>query len=188
MRIAMDTTLIDYPYRLLITYAANMARRLDYPSSEARKLLKEVGMGDGFQDVRECDATASIIEFVTEARLSRVTWEKFRKAMDKLSQAVASVPPNLLARRVQRLGEYLGLAREDVLLLEMWLFLSESYGIQRLLEFVTQDAWRDCGSYSMHVTNCHVPFALGMGVETFRQRLDMDAPLVGLRSRGAQSG
>ena len=60
---------IDYPNRLLNTYASNMARRLDYPSSEARKLLKEVGMGDGFQDVRECEATGSFIEFVTEARL-----------------------------------------------------------------------------------------------------------------------
>ena len=156
MRIAKGSTTIDYTDRLLVTYAANMARRLDYPSLEACKLLKEVGMGDGFQHARECDATRRFIEFVTEVRLSRVTWEKFRKAMDELSQAVASVSPNLLARRVQRLGEYLELTREDVLFLEMWLFLSDSYGIQRLLEFVAPDAWRDCGSYSMHVTNCYV--------------------------------
>ena len=169
---------IDYADRLLITYAANMARRLDYPSSEARKLLKEAGMGDAFRHVRECEATSRFIEFVSEARLSRVTWEKFREAMDELSQAVANVPPDLLARRVHHLGELLGLAREDVLILEFWLFAGESYGIQRLLEFVAHDGWRRPGSHSVHVTNCHVPFALGMGVETFRQRLSMDAPLV----------
>ena len=43
MRTAEGGTPIDYTDRLLITYAANMAERLDYPSSEARKLMKEVG-------------------------------------------------------------------------------------------------------------------------------------------------
>ena len=173
-----DTAMpIHYEHRLLITYAANIARRLDYPSREARRLFKEVASGEGFLDVRACASTKDFIGFVSKASLSDDTWERFRKALDELSQATSKVPPNLLARRLRRLGEVLGLTREDVLILGAWLFGSHCYGIEHLLNFVRfGDACRVI-RYTEHVNDCILPHALGMAVAAFRQRLDPDAPL-----------
>ena len=44
---------LAYEYRLLFTYAANLARRIRYPSDRADKLMKEVVLGKSFAELRE---------------------------------------------------------------------------------------------------------------------------------------
>ena len=169
---------INYEHHLLIAYAANIARWLSYPSRQARRLMKEVASGETFAEVRESELTRPVIGFVSESRQSADNWRKVQNALETLAQVTSEIGPNLLARRVRDLAQVLGLTREDVLILEAWLFWSESYRIQRMLLFAYKG---DFDQYAhlreVDINNARLPQALGMNVEAFRQRFDPDAPL-----------
>lgn len=134
---------LAYEDRLLFTYAANLARRIRYPSDRAGKLMKEVVLGKSFAELREVVKPSqplfkiisrlSELPCLDEARYGDDRWQKFCRTLNELESAIGSIPPNLPARRVRILGELLKLTPEDIRVLGAYLFevqLSEPHDVQ----------------------------------------------------------
>ena len=183
---------IRYEDRLLLTYAANLARRTSYSPEKADLLMREVYAGDSFTDIRDrafSEPSFRVLSGLTrsdnsdrchENRAGGEEWNTFREELDRLKEATEGVPPDLLARRIRRLGGYLNLEREDIGILEAWLFETHSAAISRFLDFMVSDFnIHRCHHFQgVKVGDRNISQMLGMSVQKFRERLGPASPLV----------
>ena len=181
---------LGYEYRLLLTYAANLARRTRYPSDRAGKLMQEVVLGETFAELREVVEPSQLLfkkisrllelPCLDEARHGDDRWREFCGALGELESAAGSIPPSLPARRVRILGELLKLTPEDIRVLEAYLFEAHSPTVGRFIDFVREEfgepVRRHCGF--VRVGDPHFAHMLGIPLRTFQDCLGPDSPLV----------
>ncbi len=181
---------LGYEYRLLLTYATNLARRTRYPSDRAGKLMQEVVLGETFAELREVVEPSQLLfkkisrllelPCLDEARHGDDRWREFCGALNELESAAGSIPPSLPVRRIRILGELLNLTPEDIRVLEAYLFEVQSPAVSRFIDFVRgefgESVSRHCGL--VRVGNPHFAHMLGIPLRTFQDRLGPDSPLV----------
>ena len=179
-----------YEHRLLLSYAANLARRTRFPSGRAITLMEEVLSGTSFAELRETESPEPPFQAVSrlselpcpdEARHGDDHWPRFCQLLGELESVAGRIPPSLSARRVCTLGNLLQLTPEDIRILEAHLFGVHSPAVNRFLDFVTDEFSAGGRRHYGHVVKVGDPgFAhmLGMSMRTFRDRLGPDSPLV----------
>ena len=183
---------IRYEDRLLLSYAANLARETRYSPEKAGLLMREVYAGDSFADLRDRASSEPPFRFLSgptrfdnsdrfhENRASEEEWRTFREGLDRLKEATEGIPPDLLARRICCLGRHLKLEREDIRILEAWVFKAHSAAISRFLEMMVSEfnTHRGHNFRCVRVGDRDISKMLGISAQKFRERLGPASPLV----------
>jgi len=167
-------TPLEYGHRLLVDWASSIIRSMRYPSEEARELLEEATSGDSFADLRTAEATAPILDFLLGS--GEESWQRFRKALDRLQEITGTIPPSLPARRIRELGQIFKLDDENIRILEVLLFSMFPGPAEAFLGFLldglrggSRTRYRSRG---LNADNRYLLRLLGMSRMEFRKRLD----------------
>ena len=172
--------LTAYVRRLALRYLVNAAARIRHRTPEATAFVRWV---------LECADHLALTGYAENPRLlerierhdevSGWEWERLREFLSSEYQAVNRVRPDRTARRIRRLGKYMGLASTDVALLELLLL----YATQPLIESMIDDIFCHrrfasiCREF-FNVGNPVLAHLLGISTGTLRRHLAMDSRLV----------
>ena len=134
--------------------------------AEHRDLLELEG------DVEERDEDPQVFE----RRLSAPEWRRLRRTLEGKHSACEGPPPDRTAQRLRFLGGELGLASEDVAILELLL----RYGAQPVLESLIEALGEGSRRHrlALNVSNPYLAGLLGLSSGAFQSRLTSDAPLM----------
>ena len=166
---------LKYEHRLLISYAANIAKRTAFPSAQANLLLNEATSGDSFAEIRECDSTNLIapdLEKVPDLH----DWSKLKSFFAEKRQATEDIPFDSMALRLRELGRLLELSDEDIQILEAFQYMKHSC-IEDFFYSLMKEHRRH-RYYEVKKDDHLIPHALGMTIQNYERRLRSDFPLV----------
>ena len=180
---------VDYEDHLFLAYTANIVRRVRFPSRDAEKLIEYLTERDGpsavqrhaedtLSSLRTCSRTGDSGRSVEKDREAAKAWRRFVATLEKAKVATSDVSPSPWSRRVRQLGGIIGLAPQDVAILEVCLFSAESRELHALLECFSTRFEGHYGIGALRLNQTALPHALEMPPEVWRQRFTLDAPLI----------
>ncbi len=166
---------LEYGHRLVMRRVYNIFGGMRYASKEAEDLLEVIAIGDCFADFRTAKEIALLFEQVFKNR--KVPAGRLRELLDHLWNITRKIPPSLLAQRIRRLGQILGLDGNDIRILEVLLFSQIPGPTELFLDFWLDDRNRDESRYvrryrDLNAGNRDLPRLLGMSGAEFRRRID----------------
>ncbi|MDE0349142.1 MAG: AAA family ATPase [Gammaproteobacteria bacterium] len=160
---------------LALSYLANMLGRLRRKRAQAANLLEWLAdnaapLASGGRSGERIAVAAS------NASESPANWRELRRLVDKARRAASDAPPDVMGRRLRRLGETVGLSSLDVDLLEVLL----RYGTQPVVESLIDAAFLHMGGsrMPMNARGGALSCVLGRSVNLVADRFAEDAPLV----------
>ena len=167
--------LTAYERRLLIGYLANIAGQLNYRSREAKDLMEWIAdnldvLGSDFSDFgtppqRSADGAAT----------SADKWRRLKQVLDGARRATGKAAPDLIARRLSRLGAIIGLTQEDAAILEALLRYCTHPVIGDLIDTVFSHwQWHSSLNLTVRALAC----VLGASPQASWDRFAIDSALV----------
>ena len=110
------------------------------------------------------------------SRMKSGAWGALSEHLDAAKRATADAPPDRLARHLRKLGEYVGLARRDIRILDLLVRHETQPVVEDLADRLlgAAPAWRDFE----HLSNWMLPCAVGLNRNEFRRRFEHRSPLV----------
>ena len=167
---------LKYEHRLLISYAANIAKRTNFPSAQASLLLDEVTSGDSFAEIRECDST-NLITSIPENLPDLHDWCNLKLLFVETKRTTETIPYDSMALRIRELGRLLELSEEDIQILEAFQYVKYSC-IEDFFYSLMKDGHRRHRYYEIKKDDRLIPHALGMTINSYQRRLRSDCPLI----------
>ena len=167
---------LKYEHRLLISYAANIAKRTNFPSAQASLLLDEVTSGDSFAEIRECDST-NLITSIPENLPDLHDWCNLKLLFAETKRTTETIPYDSMALRIRELGRLLELSEEDIQILEAFQYVKHSC-IEDFFYSLMKDGHRRHRYYEIKKDDRLIPHALGMAINSYQRRLRSDCPLI----------
>ena len=160
---------------LALSYLANMLGRLRRKRAQAANLLE--WLADNAAPFASGARTGERIAVAaSNAAESAPNWRELRRLVDKTRRAAADAAPDLMGRRLRRLGETVGLSSLDIDILEVLL----RYGTQPVVESLIDAVFLHMGGSRMplNVRSGALPCVLGQSVNAVADRFAEDAPLI----------
>ncbi len=168
---------LKYEHRLLISYAANIAKHTSFPSNQANQLLEEVASGSSFSEIRECNATKHYFASLPVELSNKYGWRKLKELLEDLKRVTEKIPFDAMALRIRELGRLMELSDEDTQILEAFQFIEHS-GVEDFICSLQKDPPRRRSYYEINLDNNLIPHALGMSIKSYKRRLRWNLPLV----------
>ena len=162
--------------RLCALYLLNASNFFDHREREARDLAEWVAnrkSGDRFGD-RRWRRDEDIPEYELGNEPFRRRWSSLRNTLRKEYLALKRTRRDRTARRVWRLGEAMGLVREEIDILELLL----RYHTQPLIESMVDDIFSIRRSIHLNIQGTALPALLGVSANAIQARLSKEAPLI----------
>ena len=168
-----------YQRRLLFSYLANSAGRLDRRDPAAAELVSWAVDNAGVLELETAhEAPARRRRRAAtgdESGLKKRAWTDFGKSLGAKARATAKAKPDLTARRLRRLADIARISPTDTRILEVLLFYETNGVMESMVDEVFETRVR---TEAFNVRNSVLSCLLDMSPHAASVRLRPDAPLV----------
>ena len=186
-----ETMLNAYERQLILFYLCNAASRFHYASPEARNLVDWVF--ENYDLLTLEGESKELSEHLTitynEVEMSAREWQRLRKTLEnEYSAACKGTREDSTARRLRQLGQEMGLAPEDVAVLEIMLRNHMQPIIESLIDSAFECGRRYHRRRFFSVTSYLLPYVLGVPANSFHTRFTFKIALDYLTPQPVASG
>ena len=168
--------LTTHTRKLVFAYLGNVVRRLGRRQPAAAGVAEWVAENAELLGLNPVDIYQPVNG--SDSPPPEAVWRQLRSVIEEQREATRAAKPDRPARRLNRLGEMIGLTDEDIAVLELLLRYLTNPIFEDLIDTVFAGGGRHRWGQALNLKRPSLANLLGVSANTVRRRLASSAPLV----------